>query len=308
MIKIRGETQLATLLGTTRTPSIPQENSRPSPDGQSAIWSHNLASPTPTSSTSSSVPGRSFSHRRRRSSAANPPQTLNLDGASTADSDISPSRSAPRTLPPIPGTPNMPMSLSRSPSPQPGGGWASPGLSTPAFANVSGRSSPHKKYGSLNGNGPSVTWESAKAKTDGVNGYPSFSTQNNGFFNRHYRSLSNSLPQFNMGSDRSYAEKEKLGRGRWTPRDGSRLGRLRAAAGRVSRKVKLRLLVVMAFIMMFILFYSTRKLYTPESLVSANKSSRTLLVAENKVHRRRQEIRNYIGGKSRRRSNGMEGS
>jgi mannan polymerase II complex MNN10 subunit len=151
------------------------------------------------------------------------------------------------------------MSLSRSPSPGPGGGWASPGLSSPAFAEVSGRSSPHKSYRSANGNGNSVTWESAKAKTDGVNGYPSFSTQNNGFFNRHYRSISNSLPRFNMGLDKSYAEKEKLGRGRWMPRDGSRLGRLRAAAGRVSRKMRLRLLVVFAFIMMFILFYSTRK-------------------------------------------------
>ena len=28
-----------------------------------------------------------------------------------------------------------------------------------------------------------MTWESAKAKSEGVNGYPSFSTQNNGFFN-----------------------------------------------------------------------------------------------------------------------------
>jgi hypothetical protein len=197
------------------------------------------------------------------------------------------------------------MSLSRSPSPRPGGGWASPGLSSPAFANVSGRSSPRKNYRG-NGNGNSVTWESAKVKTEGVNGYPSFSTQNNGFFNRHYRSISNSLPRFNVASDKSYAEKEKLGRGRWMPRDGSRLGRLRAAAGRVSRKMRLRLLVVLAFVMMFILFYSTRKFHNPNLLCATDVTSLTLLVAENKIPRRRQKIRNYLGSKSRRWCHGME--
>ena len=210
---------------------------------------HNLASLTPNSSASSSSLGGSFSHRRRRSTLTNALQTLLLDRAKSADSNKHPTQSSPQSLLPLPGTPNLPMSLSRSPSPSPGGGWASPGLSSPAFVNVSGRPSPHK------------TWESAQAKTDGVSGHPSFSTQNNGFFKRHYRKLSNSLPRFSIGSEKSYAEKEKLGRGRWTPRDGSKLGRLRAAAGRVSRKMRLRLLVVLAFIMMFILFYSTRMLH-----------------------------------------------
>ena len=150
------------------------------------------------------------------------------------------------------------MSLSRSPSPRPGGGWASPGLSSPVFANVGGRASPQKSYGGSNGNGTSVTWESAKAKTEGVNGYPSFSTQNRGFFNRHYRKLSNSLPRFSTRLDKSYAEKEKLGRGRLTPNNGSRLERLRAAAGRVSRKMRLRIVLVLAFILMFTLFYTSR--------------------------------------------------
>jgi hypothetical protein len=239
----------------------------PQPDGRSAIWSHNLASLNPSSpASSSSSLGGSFSHRRRRSSFANPLQTLNIEGVTSAHSDISPSRGGPQILPPIPGTPNFPMSLSRSPSPRPGGGWASPGLNSPAFANVSGRSSPHRSYGGSNGNGNSVTWESVKAKTEGVNGYPSFSTQNTGFFNRHYRKLSSSLPRFSIGSEKSYAEKEKLGRWRWMPNDGSRLGRLRAAAGKVSRKMRLRLLVGLAFIMMFILFYTTRKLCQPEPL------------------------------------------
>jgi mannan polymerase II complex MNN10 subunit len=149
------------------------------------------------------------------------------------------------------------MSLSRSPSPRPGGGWASPGLAI----NGSDISSPVKTYAGTNG-GSNVTWESAKAKSAGVNGYPSFSTQNNGFFNRHYRKLSSSLPRFNLGSDKSYAEKEKLGRGRWMFRDGGRKAQLRSRVRsllrRTSRKAKIRFLVLVAFLLVIILFYTTR--------------------------------------------------
>ncbi|KAK7747681.1 alpha-1,6-mannosyltransferase [Diatrype stigma] len=102
------------------------------------------------------------------------------------------------------------MSLSRSPSPVPGGGWSSPGLNL----NPSGRSSPAKASFSGPNNG-NVTWESARLKTQGVAGYPSFSTQNQGFFTRHMRRISRSLPTFNTDVPGKYAEKEKLGRGRW---------------------------------------------------------------------------------------------
>jgi mannan polymerase II complex MNN10 subunit len=179
---------------------------------------------------------------------------LNLQGA-VSDSDLSP-RSG-QTLATIPGTPTVPMSLSRSPSPRPGGGWASPGLAI----NGSGRSSPVKTYAGTNG-GSNVTWESAKAKSAGVNGYPSFSTQNNGFFNRHYRRLSSSLPRFNLGSDKSYAEKEKLGRGRWMLQDGGRIAqvrkRVRSLVRRTNRKAKIRILVLLGLLLMIILFYTTR--------------------------------------------------
>ena len=232
-----------------------------SPDGPSTFWPNtiDLASLTPTSASSSSSIGQSFSHRRRRSSASNVPSNLNLHGE---DSD---SRTSPRSaqpLPPIPGTPNPgspnnPMSLSRSPSPRPGGGWSSPGLANP-YATVSGRSSPAKTYG-LNAGTNTVTWESAKAKSNGVNGYPSFSTQGPGFFNRHMRTLSASLPRFNTGPEKTYAEKEKLGRGRWMPRDGTKLAKLRILILETSRKAKIRLLIVTAFIFMIILFYMTRK-------------------------------------------------
>lgn len=63
-----------------------------------------------------------------------------------------------------------------------------------------------------------------------------------------------------MGSEKSYAEKEKLGRGRWMPRDGSKLARVRSLVRRMNRKVKLRLLMVLGLIVMIILFYTTRKL------------------------------------------------
>jgi mannan polymerase II complex MNN10 subunit len=146
------------------------------------------------------------------------------------------------------------MSLSRSPSPQPGGGWASPGLSSP-FGEGSGSTTPRTAYRAQG----DVTWESAKAKSEGINGYPSFSTHNNGFFNRHYRKISSSLPRFNLASDKSYAEKEKLGRGRWSTRGANRLARLRSLVRRASRKTKIRFLIGMALFALFILYYMTRK-------------------------------------------------
>jgi len=155
-------------------------------------------------------------------------------------------------LSPIPGTPNIPMSLSRSPSPVPGGGWSSPGLQS----EVTERSSSSKSY-RMNG-GNNVTWESAKAKSDGVNGYPSFSTHNNGFFNRHYRKISSSLPHFSM-AEKSYAEKEKLGRGRWMGREGSKIARVRSLVRRVGRKLRLRGILVIAIIFLYFMFYMTRK-------------------------------------------------
>ncbi|TAQ85304.1 hypothetical protein B7494_g6366 [Chlorociboria aeruginascens] len=194
--------------------------------------------------------------RRRSSSVTAVPQSLTVGLAVSGDNDPAPAK---QLLPPIPGTPTVPAvpmsSLSRSPSPRPGGGWASPGL-TGSFNDASGRASPNKSYRGLNG--ANVTWESAKAKSEGVNGYPSFSTQNNGFFNRHYRSISNSLPRFNLGSGKSYAEKEKLGRGRGFM---GKLGRVKTILGRVSRKTKLRVIVVMALVFMYILFYSTSLCY-----------------------------------------------
>ena len=210
-----------------------------------------------------SSPAPTGSHRRRRSSAPNNiPPALNLEesspvkrysGANYGLND----RDTGEPLPTIPGTPGE-MSLSRSPSPRLGGGWSTPGLNTP-HGSMSGQSSPRKGYGNLNGGTSTVTWASAKAKSDEINGYPAFSTRSNGFFSRHYRSISNTLPRFNMGGRRDYAEKEKLGRGRWYPDNGSKLGRLRTCTGTIFRRMRLRLLILLAFVLAVVLFYVTRK-------------------------------------------------
>jgi mannan polymerase II complex MNN10 subunit len=205
-------------------------------------------------------------------------------------------------LPSIPGTPLM--SLSRSPSPQPGGGWASPGLTSP-FGEGSGSTTPRNAYRAHDGS--SVSWESAKAKTEGVNGYPSFSTHNNGFFNRHYRKISSSLPRFNMGSDKSYAEKEKLGRGRWSARGGSRLARLRSMVRQASRKTKIRFLIGLALLALFIIYQNTRRVPSPPSKAQLTLSSNTVLVAQVETLGRGQEVRDHPSSKSRWRGDGVEG-
>jgi mannan polymerase II complex MNN10 subunit len=108
------------------------------------------------------------------------------------------------------------MSLDRSPSPQQGGGWSSPGLNTPyeeGTARSRGSSPTKKSYGELNGG--HVTWASAKASSARVKGQASYQSQNQGFFSRHMRRISERLPYFaHGGQEDRYREKEKLGRGR----------------------------------------------------------------------------------------------
>lgn len=232
-------------------PDLPDWSSR-----HLASQTIDLAPPSPTTTSSTSFGSApSKQHRRRRSSLVKPSIKVENTDEADRDSHRDPDRSAER-LPPIPGTPNFPMSLSRSPSPRPGGGWSSPGLTSP-YASVSGRASPAVSYNAGTNGANSVTWESAKAKSMGVNGYPSFSTQKNGFFQRHYRSISNSLPRFNM-ANKSYAEKEKLGRGRWF-KEGTRLGKLEARINRAPRRTKWSFLVLFLFLFSYMFFYMTRK-------------------------------------------------
>ena len=197
--------------------------------------------------------------RRRTSSAASKTSPLNTSAKTSRDrlGTSSGTGGYGQPLPTIPSTPHDPMSLSRSPSPQRGGGWSSPGLTY-----ESGKSSPRRTYGDLQSNGAAngtgITWESAKARSDEVKGYPSYSSQNQGFFSRHMRRISSSLPTFNTGR-RDYSDKEKLGRGRWTASNSTRLGHALNTIGRMIWKMRLRLAVVLALFFAFILFYITRE-------------------------------------------------
>lgn len=152
------------------------------------------------------------------------------------------------------------MSLDDSPSPRLDGGWSSPGLTTPYNeANGLARgSSPGKRRADING-GREITWASAKAASARVNGYPSYQSQNQGFFSRHMRRVSEALPYFaHGGQEDRFADKEKLGRGRsgwkgmaWKDIPG-RVGLL------LSRRRKYAALLVMSLIAVS-MWFSKRK-------------------------------------------------
>ncbi|KAL4920783.1 galactosyl transferase GMA12/MNN10 family-domain-containing protein [Aspergillus aurantiobrunneus] len=142
------------------------------------------------------------------------------------------------------------MSPTRSPSPRPGGGWSRPRV-TPG----SGRSTPHS---SLYPPSPSDPWLGAKAKSDEVRGYPSFSTRNNGFFSRSKRQITATLPRFHArsGSPKEYAGKDgsPYGRGRgWRP---FWLGRT------IMRRRKLRFFLALTVFLFGYLFFWTTFLET----------------------------------------------
>ena len=139
------------------------------------------------------------------------------------------------------------MSLSRSPSPLPGGGWASPGLNP-----NSGRSSP------LSGSNTPISWQTAKTRSAGVGGYPSFSTHNQGFFTRHMRRISNNIPRFGPGAsltpdERPYAMRDKPNlRRNFSGSEVPLFGRLISILARISRKTRFRLFLL--FVLLFGLF------------------------------------------------------
>ncbi|EKG11910.1 Galactosyl transferase [Macrophomina phaseolina MS6] len=150
------------------------------------------------------------------------------------------------------------MSLSRSPSPQPGGGWASPGLTTPSpySPHGSGSVSPRigGSYTTTNGS-HNVTWGSAQARSEQVRGYDSrFSPRGGGFFSRHLRRISHGLP-FAQAPSGAFAEKEKLERERWAPRRAGVLGGIPSwIAGRL-RPLRLRFVLLLAVLLFVLLSY-----------------------------------------------------
>jgi mannan polymerase II complex MNN10 subunit len=100
-------------------------------------------------------------------------------------------------------------------------------------------------------------WESSRLKKGGGTGYPSFSTKNQGFFGRHMRRFSSSLPRFS-GSP-YYADKEKLGRGRWWLHNVPLLARIWGIMSRMSKKTKIRLLILFLMLLSVIIFYNSRE-------------------------------------------------
>ncbi|KIV92022.1 hypothetical protein PV10_06501 [Exophiala mesophila] len=126
------------------------------------------------------------------------------------------------------------MSLSRSPSPLPNGGWTSK-------SHAARSSTPNGLYAGVNGytNGDNQ-WAAAKARSAQVRGYPSIQTKNEGFFQRSKRRIS-TLPVFNSPYtplSANWKDPEKLGRSRWTPRGGSSVSKLKTFVGNVLRKFK----------------------------------------------------------------------
>lgn len=140
------------------------------------------------------------------------------------------------------------MSLSRSPSPVPGGGWSSPGLDV-----HSGRNSP------AGAGAAPVHWESARMRQLGINGYPSFSTHNQGFFTRHMRQISNGLPRFHSGPDDRPSEKDKPARGQWPGQNIPLVRRIMSIFGRLGRKLRLRLLMGFVILLCVYIFYHSRE-------------------------------------------------
>jgi mannan polymerase II complex MNN10 subunit len=71
------------------------------------------------------------------------------------------------------------------------------------------------------------------------------------------RRLSNSLPRFNASP--YYADKEKLGRGRWSAQNATLFGRIRGILGRMGRKLKMQLLFLLLFSVFLLIFFNSRK-------------------------------------------------
>ena len=198
-------------------------------------------------------------------------------------------------LPAIPSTPSGEMSLSRSPSPRLGGGWASPGLTSP-YETVGGHTSPRKTYGDLHTNGgfsggSSVTWASAEARSKEIKGYQSVSSRNAGFFTRHARQISSSLSKFNINRKEGYSDKEKLGRGRWSTR-GGKASNFKTFIGTILRRFRLRILLVLALILGVVLFYTTRESTFPRLTII---NTLTPASAMRNIYRRS----SYLGGGSK---------
>lgn len=196
---------------------------------------------------------------RRRPSGHNipSPSDLNLHPQHTRKvsgvSSSLPERTFAQPLAAIPGTPGLPpvrssspMSLSRTPSPKPNGGWTSRNLTDEPSDDPSG--SPSRMPYAMNGyDRNDGRWAAARAKSQAVRGYPKIQTKNEGFFKRTKRQVSLVLPTFNTFSpqDRNWRDQEKLGRGRWQARGvEEQFSTVRTFLGNFLRKFKFIFLIL----------------------------------------------------------------
>lgn len=146
-----------------------------------------------------------------------------------------------------PGTPTTHMSMSRSPSPAlGGGGWSSPGLHTP-----SGPPSP--------ASGTFVAPESWNAGRVGSSTLhpPPATSRNRSFFSRHIRKISSSLPQFRP-DPRAFSQKEKPNHGQWSPHGFKPVLIMKNILSRMSRKLKLRLLLALVILGLVLIWNFSR--------------------------------------------------
>ena len=142
------------------------------------------------------------------------------------------------------------MLYSQSTSPRHSGGWQ-----TPTTENRFAQASPGgKSYTDTNGvrrmNGFTSNdnpWAAAKAKSDQVRGYPSFSTRNEGFFLRSKRRITQTLPRFRIDGE-DWRSTEKLGRGQWQPGGRRNWSSLRTLVGNVLRRFKIVFILLMIIV------------------------------------------------------------
>jgi mannan polymerase II complex MNN10 subunit len=141
------------------------------------------------------------------------------------------------------------MTLSRSPSPVPGSTWSSPGLNS----NHSGRSTPSQPAASP------LPWEASKMRGLGITSYPSEPAQSQGFFRRHMRGLSSSLPRFAPTRHAAMIEKEEALNRRYRAKFGGTLSsRLRRVSTRMGSKLRQRLLLGLILWLLLHYFYSRK--------------------------------------------------
>lgn len=107
----------------------------------------------------------------------------------------------------------------------------------------------------VNGSASGVTWASAQARSAEVRGYPGLASQGGGWFGSHVRRMSSNLANLPMFRQSSWAEKEKLGRGRYP----SQLQNAAKSFLRILWRLRLRIALVLTIILVPILFYATRK-------------------------------------------------